>query len=132
MEHLWEFASVLTSVRSAGEKQLAPGAMVLADRGIVCIDEFDKMNGVDRVAMHEVSKAQPVHTVYAGLYPYSPSVTTASSVSLMCISPLNSCCYRHAHTGAFMLGIAHGTDATSICRLTRAACQGPGCLVENY
>lgn len=73
-----------TAVRddlNEGQWSLDAGALVLANDGIACIDEFDKMKDQDRGSMHQAMEQQEISIAKAGI-----NVTLKSRCSIMAVA----------------------------------------------
>jgi DNA replicative helicase MCM subunit Mcm2 (Cdc46/Mcm family) len=86
-------ATVVKDEEFGGGWMLEAGAMVLANKGILCVDEFDKMSKDDQIAMHEGLEQQQISIAKASIIatlPAQVSVLAGSNPKFFRFDPFKS------------------------------------------
>jgi replicative DNA helicase Mcm len=86
-------ATVVKDEEFGGGWMLEAGAMVLANKGVLCVDEFDKMSKEDQIAMHEGLEQQQISIAKASIVatlPAQVSVLAGSNPKYFRFDPMRS------------------------------------------
>jgi len=86
-------ATVVKDEEFGGGWMLEAGAMVLANKGVLAVDEFDKMSKEDQVAMHEALEQQQISIAKASIVatlPAQVSVLAGSNPKFFRFDPYKS------------------------------------------
>ncbi|MBI4174917.1 MAG: hypothetical protein HY517_04695 [Candidatus Aenigmarchaeota archaeon] len=67
--------ATVTKNEALGTWMLEAGALILCNKGLIAIDEFDKMNRDDQIAMHEATSVESVSIAKASIVATLPAQT---------------------------------------------------------